>query len=63
METTITITMSEYTRLKKLSEENKELQIEVDRLRYENKRCIDDKVKSINEYRNTICYKIKRLFL
>lgn len=63
METTITITMSEYTRLKKLSEENKELQIEVDRLRYENKRCVDDKIKSIDKYRNTIYYKIKRLFL
>ena len=63
MKTTITITMSEYTRLKKLSEENKELQTEVDRLRYENKRCVDDKIKSIDKYRNTIYYKIKRLFL
>jgi hypothetical protein len=63
METTITITMSEYTRLKKLSDENKELQTEVNRLRYDNKRCIDDKVKSIDRERKKMYYKIKRLFL
>ena len=63
METTITITMSEYIRLKKLSDENKELQSEVDRLRCDNKRCIDDKVKSIDRERKKMYYKIKRLFL